>query len=256
MFSAHKKFITVLVCTVLTFSTCPPASAGVFNVKPIRLFLSKDTDSVILTIHNQDTQPLRVQVAGVTWSNTRDGQPELKPTDDLIVFPTLVTINALDVQNIRIGFSGTPPRDTELTYRITIDELPSLESQLSKEHTAGLLVRTRITVPVFFEPDTSVKKAQVDELSLRRGVAHAIFTNSGNFHVVVRSVEVTGRGAGGAKVFSKDINGWYVLAGESRDYQAAIPSHQCAELKTLSVSVQTDAGSFSRNATIDPAECR
>jgi fimbrial chaperone protein len=256
MFSAHKRYFTALMgSTALLASICAPASAGVFNVKPIRLFLDKGTSSVILTIQNQDTSPLRIQVAGVDWSNDRNGQLQLKPTDDLIVFPTLLTMNPFEQRNIRIGFSGTPPHNTELSYRITIDELPSLESQLSKERSAGLQVRTRITVPVFLEPDTVIKKAEVESVSLQHGVAEATFTNDGNTHVTVGNVQIAGIGANGAKVFSQTMQGWYVLAGESRDFRTAIPKDQCSRVKALSISIQTDIGSFTRNVAVAAGEC-
>ena len=247
--------LAAIVSLIALATTSAPASAGIFNVKPIRLYFTKDTSSVILTLQNQDTAPLRIQIAGVRWSNTRDGQTIFKPTDDLIVFPTLFTMNPLETRNIRIGFSGTPPRQTELTYRITIDELPSLESQLSKTGASGLSVRTRITVPVFFQPDTIVKSAQVADLSMRRGVAQALFANNGNFHVVVGDVDFTGRDASGAKVFSQDVKGWYVLAGESQLFDARIPRSRCNQVKQISITVHTDIGAFTRTAAAAPGDC-
>lgn len=248
--------LAAFLSIVAVASMSAPASAGIFNVKPIRLYFTKDTSSVILTLQNQDTAPLRVQIAGVRWSNTREGQTVFKPTDDLIVFPTLFTMNPLETRNIRIGFSGTPPRQTELTYRITIDELPSLDSQLSKNSASGLTVRTRITVPIFFQPDTVVKNAQVADLALRRGVAQAVFANNGNFHVVVGDVDFAGRDASGAKVFSQDVKGWYVLAGESQVFDARIPRNRCGDVKQLSITVHTDIGAFTRTAPAAPGDCR
>ncbi len=256
MYSARLKYVLALVCSAAAvMSTCATASAGVFNVKPIRLFFTKDTSSVILTLQNQDTAPLRVQVAGVRWSNSRDGVAQFKPTDDLIVFPTLFTMNPLETRNIRIGFSGTPPRQTELTYRITIDELPTLESQITKARVSGLNVRTRITVPVFFEPDAMVKNAGIDDLSVRRGVAQATFANKGNFHVVVGDVDFSGRDANGAKVFSQTLTGWYVLPGETRAFDARIPRNRCSAIKTLSITVHTDVGSYTRTSTPASGQC-
>jgi fimbrial chaperone protein len=250
--ASPKRLLQVLLVLLgIVFSTAP-ACAGVFNVKPIRLFMSKDASSVILTIHNEDSAPLRIQVGGASWNNNRDGQPQLKPTDDLIVFPTLITMNPFEERIIRIGFSGTPPSNTELTYRITIDELPSLESQIGGAHNVGLQVRTRITVPVFFEPDNTFKKAGITALSVHRGIADATFTNEGNFHVVVGDVDIAGRDEAGNRVFSKTVQGWYVLAGEARDFQAAIPRGRCTSVKSVSVTVHTDVGAFTRTALVNP----
>lgn len=223
-----------------------PASAGAFNVKPIRVFLSRDTGSTVITIENEDQKVLRLQVRAYAWSNDSRGQPVLTPSDDLIVFPTLVDINPMEHRSIRIGFSGAAAAK-ELTYRIALDEMPSLESQLGKSRSPGLEVRTRITVPVFFTPLIATARAQIDDLSVNRGVVRGTFSNDGNVHATVSTVEIVGRDASGAKIFDKQINGWYVLAGQSWQFQTAL-GRACSKVKTLSVTVQSDFGRFSRTA--------
>jgi fimbrial chaperone protein len=235
MFSAHSKYVLSFAALAATMlSSALPASAGAFNVKPIRVFLSKDTDSTVLTIENQDQRVLRLQVRAFAWSNDRQGQPVLTPSDDLIVFPTLVDINPMEHRSIRIGFSGTAAAK-ELTYRIALDEMPSLESQLSRSKQPGLEVRTRITVPVFFSPLISTTKAQIDDLSLNKGVVRVSFSNQGNVHATVSKAEIIGRDSSGSTVFEKSINGWYVLAGQDWDFQAST-GHSCGKIKWTATS--------------------
>lgn len=256
MFSARlKTIVCALYCALFVAGTMLPARAGVFNVKPIRLYLSKDSTSAILTIQNQDTVPLRLQISGLAWSNDRNGQPLLKPTDDLIVFPVLITLNALETRNIRVGFAGTPAAGREGAYRVMLDELPSLESQLSRAHAPGVQVRTRITVPIFFMPPNVVQKAQIDRADIRKGFADATFTNAGNVHVIAQTAKFTGESSTGAKLFSTSVAGWYVLAGESREFRVQIPRSQCAHLKSVNVTVSTDIGSFSRSVPATPDQC-
>lgn len=231
-----------------------PAAAAQFNVKPIRVFLSKDTGSTVLTIENQAPNVLRLQIRAYAWSNDPHGQPLLVPTDDLIVFPTLVNINPMEHRSIRIGFSGTATAQ-ELTYRVALDELPSLESQISPQKQSGLQVRTRITVPVFLTPLVSTEKAQLEDPVLRAGAISANFRNVGNVHTTVSNAEIIGRDASGAQVFSKKVNGWYVLAGQSWQIAANL-SGQCARVKTISITVQSDAGKFSRSAPATGGACR
>ena len=255
MFSARPKLILTFSAIVATLALCPAtAHAGAFNVKPIRVFLSKDTGSTVLTIENQDQKVLRLQVRAYAWSNDRNGQPILTPSDDLIVFPTLVDINPLDHRSIRIGFSGNAAA-SELTYRIALDEMPSLESQLAKSRTPGLEVRTRITVPVFFTPLISTPKAEINELAVSKGVVRGSFSNEGNVHATVSTVDITGRDVGGTKIFDKQITGWYVLAGQVWDFQTGL-GHSCSKLKTVSVTVESDFGRFSRTTGASPADCR
>src|SRR5690349_13360148 len=55
MQSAHLKLLTGFAASAaIVLSTWLPASAGAFNVKPIRVFLSKDGTSTVVTIENQD----------------------------------------------------------------------------------------------------------------------------------------------------------------------------------------------------------
>lgn len=236
------------------FSTSAPALAGAFNVKPIRVFLSKDTGSTILTIENQDTKVLRLQVRAFAWTNDRHGQPVLAPSDDLIVFPTLVDVMPMQQRSIRIGFGGTAAAK-ELTYRVALDELPSLESQLARSKQPGLEVRTRITVPVFFTPLISTEKGQIDDVSVRRGVVEANFSNVGNVHATVSSAEIVGKDSNGSKILDKRISGWYVLAGESWQFGANLAS-QCSRIKSLSVTVQSDIGRFTRTADASAISCK
>jgi len=255
MFSARTKYLLALICSAIAvLSTTAPASAGAFNVKPIRIFLSKDTGSTILTIENQASEILRLQVRAFAWTNDRRGQPVLTPSDDLIVFPTLVDVLPMQQRSIRIGFSGTAA-GKELTYRIALDELPSLQSQLSRSKTPGLEVRTRITVPVFFTPLISTEKAQIDQLAIRRGIVQASFSNVGNVHATVSNAEIIGRDSAGAKVVDKRINGWYVLAGESWQFGTTVAS-QCSRIKSVSVTVQSDIGRFTRTADASAIGCK
>lgn len=239
------------LCAALALCiTAAPAFAGQFDVKPIRISLSRGAVSDTLTIENQSSAPLRLQIGGYAWTSDANGGVRLSPTDDLIVFPSLVTILPMEHRNIRIGFSGTPA-DRELTYRITLDELPSLESELGPQQRQGLVVRTRVTVPVFFEPQNSVQKADISSLRISRGTLHATFENSGNVHTIVQDVGFIARDAAGHKLYTDAVKGWYVLAGQSRDFVATVPRNQCAKVRTIAVSLSSDAGNFTRTQTVD-----
>jgi fimbrial chaperone protein len=252
---ANMKLLVSLAAAAATLLTSwLPASAGAFNVKPIRVFLNKDGGSTVVTIENQDQSVLRLQVRAYAWSNDSQGQPVLVPTDDLIVFPTLVDINPMERRSIRIGYSGTAGAK-ELTYRVALDEMPSIESQLNRNRAPGLQVRTRVTIPVFFTPLVSSPKAQLDSLAVSHGTLHGRVSNGGNVHATVSTVDIAARDAAGAKVFEKQINGWYVLAGEDWDFQASL-GRACSKVKSIAVTVQSDVGRFQRTIDASRADCR
>lgn len=255
MLSARIKHYLAFACVALAVTgTCAPAYAGAFNVKPIRVFLNKDTGSTVLTIENQAPNVLRLQVRAYAWTNDRHGQPVLVPSDDLIVFPTLVDVMPMEHRSIRIGFSGNAA-GKELSYRIALDEMPSVESQLGRNKQPGLEVRTRVTVPVFFSPLISSPKAEISDISMDRSLVHATFANDGNVHATVAGVDIVGRDAAGAKVVEKQINGWYVLPGQDWDFQTSLGS-RCSKVKSISVSVQSDIGRFTRTVAASPAACK
>lgn len=253
MFSADLKPVFAAALAAFVLATILPASAGQFNVKPIRVFLSKDAGSTILTVENQAPTVLRLQVRAYAWRNDRSGQPVLAATDDLVVFPTLVDIAPMERRSIRIGFTGASS-SSELTYRIALDELPSLESQLGRRQ-PGLDVRTRITIPVFFTPLVASDKAEISDISLTRNQVLAVFRNTGNVHATVSNAEIIARSASGDKLLDKRINGWYVLPGEEWNVAAAAP-RLCGRVKTVSVTVQSDIGRFSRTADASALGCR
>jgi fimbrial chaperone protein len=255
MRSLFSKYLIFAAAALIGIAGAPaPASAGVFNVKPIKVFLNKDSGSTVLTIENQASAPLRLQIRAFAWTNDRHGQPVLAPSDDVIIFPTLVNIMPMERRSIRVGFTGKPAAK-EQTYRIALDEMPSLESQLSRAKQPGLEVRTRITVPVFFSPTATSAKAEIDGVTVRRGTAQATFTNEGNIHATVSSAEIVGRDSSGAKVFDKKVNGWYVLAGDDWQFQANLGT-ACNKIKTIVVTVESDFGHFSRSADASAGDCK
>jgi fimbrial chaperone protein len=251
----RARYLVALIFSAISFTaTMLPAHAAEFNVKPIRVFLSEDAGSALLTVENQATNVLRLQIRAYAWTNDAHGQPVLVPSDDLIVFPTLITVDPLSARSIRIGFSGSAAAK-ELTYRIALDEMPSLESQLGTHKQSGLEVRTRITVPVFFTPLLTSAKGELDDPVLRHGVVSERFTNLGNVHATVSNAQIVGRDASGAQVFSKQINGWYVLAGDSWKIDADL-SGACSRVKTVSVTVESDIGRFTKTANASAGACR
>jgi fimbrial chaperone protein len=227
-----------------------PAAAGQFDVKPIRITLAKDALSDTLTIENQASTPLRLQIGAYSWDSDANGNIRLTPTNDLIVFPTLLTIMPMEHRNIRIGYSGSPGA-RERTYRITLDELPSLESQLGPQQRQGIVVRTRVTVPIFFAPDTAVQKAQIGDVRVSRGTVHVLFQNTGNVHTIVQDVGIVARDASGRKLYTGAVRGWYVLAGQDRDFVTSIPHSACGRVRTIAVALSSDAGNFTRTQTVD-----
>jgi len=79
--------------------------------------------------------------------------------------------------------------------------------------------------------------------------------NSGNVHLRVRTVLVQGKDGAGKIVFTKELSGWYLLAGAQRAYAAEVPADACREIARVDVEVRTETLSFSGNLVADPSMC-
>ena len=64
--------------------------------------------------------------------------------------------------------------------------------------------------------------------------------NSGNVHFVIQSVLVKGKNGKGEEILSRELSGWYLLAGASRVYTTEIPPETCGNLAGVEVEVKTD----------------
>ena len=79
--------------------------------------------------------------------------------------------------------------------------------------------------------------------------------NTGNIHFLVQSVHVKALDAASAPAFEKDVEGWYVLSGGTREWQVELPKDACKKSKKLSVEVQTSEGKFDGKLDVSPSGC-
>ncbi len=136
--------LSVLVLT--TLSTW--AQATNWNVEPLRIDLSAPHKTAVLTITNFSDQPTTLQIQYLAWSQEM-GQDVLVPTRELLVTPPIVTIPPKSAQIVRIAFRKAPHKSQELSYRISLQEIPSLKQDKEK----GVEVAMRIGIPVFVQPE-------------------------------------------------------------------------------------------------------
>lgn len=243
--SIFNAYLSALVAALL-LATSLTARASTFSVDPIEVTLSRGNSSASIAITNQSPQKLRLQVSGYSWQQSSAGAMKLTPTDDLVFFPKLLEIDPGDTKRIRVGVTAEQGA-LERSYRVFMEELPSLESVIApKQNTVTL--RMKVGVPVFVRPNAApsangaVRDASADGGSL----SFEVF-NTGNVHFAIQSVHVVGKDASGAAIVSNDLNGWYVLAGGTRRFSLPISKDRCEALHSLSVQVRTDALTFSNS---------
>jgi fimbrial chaperone protein len=249
----HIPLVALLsLCLGLALCQAIPAWASNFTVHPIRVIFSPSTRSALLTLHNQNTDALRFQLNGFAWDQSPNGEMQLAPTEDLVFFPTLLTLAPGESRNIRVG-PVTPFAATEKTYRIFVEELPPLAAP--EGGPAGVRVLTRMGIPIFLQPATVIKKGHIEGLAVHSGKLSFQVKNTGNVHFMEQTIRIKGSGPAKDSLFDQHQAGWYVLAGGLRIHELELPKDACAKIRTLAIEVQTEGKTFQEQFDMPPGAC-
>ena len=108
------------------FLAALPAHAATFKISPIQIYLSAGKTTELLAVENQSSESVRLQVTAFGWNQSPRGDIELAPTEDVVFFPALLTLEPGKERKIRIGVSK-PAGAVERTYRVFVEELPPLD---------------------------------------------------------------------------------------------------------------------------------
>jgi len=207
-----------------------------------------------LTLTNSGNETLRFQLSASRWDERRAGGIDLKPTTDVIVFPSLITLQPGHAAKIRVG--TTAPADLhERTYRVVVDELPPLIKDAAGNVQTGVKVMTRTTVPVFVFAGVAKGTPRVDAARVDNGNISFTVANGGNAHLRVSKVHVEARDAADQVKYEQHVAGWYVLANGARDYSFPIPADVCTGVRTVAVRVESDRGNAETKIAAAPEHC-
>jgi len=228
----------------------PAANAISFGVSPIRLDLDRSARTGSVTVTNDDPQkPLRVQMQALSWQQDDDGKDRYAPSEELTYLPRIMTVPPTESRLLRAGIR-VPAAEREKAYRLFIEEVPEPRSEGGAG--AQVAVKVRFGVPVFVKPLKEEPSGAIELFELAKGLLQVKVRNTGNVHFIIQSIQF--RAAGDA--FTKDVPGWYLLAGAARLHGTAIPADVCEKLRTIEATVKTDRLELTRRLEIDPARCR
>ena len=123
-FVAIKRATLAAISLLLSLQLAQPrmAHSGTFQVNPIRITLSRQSSSSLLSVRNDSTEKIRFQIGVFAWDQNPKGEMVLNPTEDLIFYPTLLALEPGDERRIRIG-TNDPIVASEKSYRIFVEEL-------------------------------------------------------------------------------------------------------------------------------------
>jgi fimbrial chaperone protein len=236
---------------LLLFLLLPVAArAGDWRVSPIRLDLGRDAKSGAVTVVNDSDDRLQVQMKAYEWTQDAEGKDRYDETGEILFFPRLMILEGKEEKILRAGIR-VPAAAKEKTYRLFIEEIPGPR----KAEGVNVAVAIRFGVPIFVKPLKEEVHGEVGAMTMSAGALLVPVKNTGNVHFVVQSVLLRGRNGEGEEVFSRELSGWYLLAGVSRGYETTVPPETCGTMAVIETEVKTDKLPLRGRMVVDRSMC-
>jgi fimbrial chaperone protein len=163
------------------------ALATNINITPVRLELSGQHPYSVIKLTNVGSEPVTFQARIFNWGFKEENE-DLSATEAVILNPPLVTIAPGAQQFIRIGLRRPNDTNSELTYRLILEELPR------KQLEEGTAIKTllRISIPVFGKSRTKATPKVVWSVNrMSDGKLRLRAVNMGSAHIQIKSLKVT-----------------------------------------------------------------
>lgn len=221
-----------LAAALLPVLAAGGARADGLNISPVTVELTAGAKAAVVEVRNGGTRALRYEITTFEWKQKLDGDADLTPTREIVAFPPVFQLAPGEARNVRIGTTAAAS-DREKTWRVFVSELPPAAVDAGGPK---LQVLTRIGLPVYLEPTGKPHaRGEIADVAASHGAVSLTVRNTGNVRIRPESVELTGLDASGATIFTKKLDGWYVLAGGERRYRTELPRDRCAAIRTLVV---------------------
>ncbi len=226
------------------------ALSGEFRVTPIRLDFDRGTKSGVVTIVNEGSDKLNVQMKAFEWTQNAEGKDQYTETNDLIFFPRIMSLEKGEEKILRAGIR-IPATTKEKTYRLFIEEIP----EPKKAEGVNVAIAIRFGIPIFAKPLKEEVKGEIQKIELSKGTLNIGLKNSGNVHFIIQSIEIKGKNPKGESLFTKELSGWYLLSGAFRVYSTPIPKEVCSELRKIDVLIKTNRLNLDGKLDVDQTMC-
>jgi fimbrial chaperone protein len=201
-----------------------PVAAADFGVVPLKVLLSQAKTTEVLTIRNNATTPLRLQVEGKTWGMDASKQWKLDDTDDLIFSPEILSIAPNAEATLRVG-TLAPADATEVSYRLLLTEIR--DSSQAPANGLNLNVRTQVSLPVFVDPTGAASKAALTGAERRDNTLRLTVSNSGNARIDAQGMGVELLDSAGKVIETAQATSSYALAGAAVDVDVQVKPTSC-----------------------------
>lgn len=242
--------ISLAVVSLAEPAVALPAS---FTVKPTSITLTASATSTLVTVTNTSNRPLRFEVRAMKWVQDERGELVLTRVEkEITVTPALLTLEPGASRNVRVGAPASAFGAVEGTYRVFVEEL----QDTSKPRDAGTVaLRLEIGVPVFLAPSRPASSAQIAAVAFEQGRLVTRVRNTGNVHMVINAVKIQGTDAAGGVKYDRTLEGWYVLAGDTRVFEQPVTPAECAGVRNMAVTVDIRGTALKGQVPIPAGAC-
>lgn len=211
---------------------------------PTKLFLAGGKKTEVLKVNNEGDDKVTIQVEAVKWSQGEGGKDIYEPTEDIVFFPKIFTVEKGKEWLLRVGAKSQKIETKEAAYRIFLQEIP-----VSRPGESQLTLALRLSIPVFIKQAKEVKEWAIEKVELSEGMLLIKIKNGGNSHISVSKMKAMGLDASNQEVFKKEEAGWYVLPGVVRTFGLKIPWKEC--LNSTAIKIVAEVGESNKEAKLD-----
>lgn len=239
-----------LLASLMALAAAAPCLglAADFGVSPIRLDFDRNARTAAVTVTNDDpAKTLQVQMEAYEWTQDVDGKDHFEKTEELTFLPRIMSVQPAEQRLLRAGIR-VPAAEREKAYRLFIEEIPEPRQGGSA---AQVAVNVRFAIPVFAKPLKEEAAGEITAAEVAQGKLRVDVKNTGNVHFIIQSIQVKA-----ADAFSKEVSGWYLLAGSARSHSIELPVDVCQKSRALELSVKTDRQELKRTVTVEAGACR
>jgi len=217
--------------------------AGSLEFTPLRINLSQQTSTEVITVKNNGGAAVVVQLQLLKWA--MDGEQDVYAgSDEVLATPPIFTLPVAASQVVRVGLTQPVDARREQTYRLFFEEVPPPPQPGYQ----GLRVALRVGLPIFVAPAIAahpqlnwrVFRSGQEEVKLR-------VTNTGNAHtqIIVLALRPT---AGASAVAELKAPG-YILAEQAREW--VVPLQDALPGQIIHLSAETDGGPLEADLALE-----
>jgi fimbrial chaperone protein len=233
--SFANSFLKCSAILGLIYLTSFSSEAATWNVEPIRVELSSEQTTSVITITNEGDQPTSIQVLLVAWSQEQ-GKDIYLPSKDLIISPPIFTIHPKQNQILRVGLRQRLDWTGEMSYRIYLQELPAVATN----HSSAVQVALRISLPVFVQTQKGIAAPKTIwriQLAPEKTLLVTL-ENQGNAHIQISDLALYLSG-GELPIASETVSS-YVLTGQRHQWILKLNTNEDLRGAHLRLKAYTD----------------